>query len=335
MKKFCFCFAVLVGFAFVIAGCSSVNFLEPSKINVGLSDFYEQTYISNLKTFQGVSEDQNLIKEQENRIEYENYLITFNQIFAEERCFVSAIDFLCTNENNSEKVGNSSTQPSIYEYSVVLNTETQFNNLETRVGSNYNAYVVVIQGKKSSELTCYLFYKQKSETVQPANLLEDLENANLKCGFKVSKFVLPTCTLTYNKNGGKYDNNITATFDASNGCFKYEVTTTAVLENSNEVAVKISKEMYNYSDSAFGVRQLSNYKKEKESVNMIYEQLVKNFSSYAKLGKVKNVSGIINMNTIKESQLAKSNSSDKTGFEMKCDNQGVLTCSGYGSTDKN
>ncbi len=335
MKKYCFCFALLLCFGFVVSGCSSINFLKTSKINVGVANFYEQAYVSNLKKFQGVGTNQNLVAEQNDRTEFANHITTFNQIIAEERCFVSAIDFLWANDQ-SLKEGSEylSSQNGIYEYSVVLNEELiQFEDV-TFAGTDCNAHVVVSQGKKNSELTCYLFYKQKSDNVQPAELFAELESANLTCGIKVLKYDLQTktYTLSYNKNGGKFDKSLTATFDQEKGCFKYEAATTAMLDTTS-VAVTIKKEIYHYG-SAIGFRQLSNYKKDKEVVNVVYEQLCKDFYSCAKLGKVKNVAGMLAMDTIQEDKLAKSNSSDKTGFVMEYNNQElqpVLTCVKYGS----
>lgn len=341
MKKYKICLLLLVCFAFILSGCAGEKYLKTASTNLSLATFYENNYISSFSEFDGVENDDAIISNESDRIAYKNYISTYKQILPEERCIVSAVDYLtAVNQGEGEQRVDNVTKTKIYEYSTIYKQELLVSNKTASLANDANdikAVIVTKSAKNDAEITAYLFYKYKTDKSEISTLLSELENAHYTFIFTLNKHVIQTktYTLVYGQNGSKTGCETVVSFNEAKGCLNFSIKT---FMGVNNTLTNFEKSIYKYSNYDVGVRAIAKYKENSKSTTIVYEQLSKDFYKKLKLGEVKDESNMLSMETMQEDKLAKPNNSDLLGFELEHDLQNdeeenKITCLKYGNAE--
>ena len=326
--------------ALIITGCANGKYLKTSPTGLNVANFYSSSYISSFAQFQNVDAT-NTISSETDKIAFANYMLTYYQVMPEERCFISALDYICGLNENSETLRiDPNTKVKLYEYSSVLKNELAVYKKTESKANNYantKAVVVVKSAKNDAEFTSYLFYKNSDEQINLATLLNNLDTADYKYIFTMNKYNIQTktYTITYGKNETKTGCEATAIFNTEKGYLSYKLKT--FLGDANSL-VNFDKNIYRYAGDVIGLRAVSNYKSNSKTLSIVYEQLSKSFYNKLKLGEIKSASHMLSMETMQEDRMAKVNSSDLVGFELELNTQNdeienKIICNKYGTTN--
>lgn len=340
MKKFKFGLLLLICCAFIFSGCVGDKYLKTQGTNLSPATFYFNNYITSLAEFQNVPKDESVIALESDRITYANYMKSLYQVLPEERCAVSVLDYLCAvNQTDGSARLDTKTKTKIYEYATVFRTELEASDKTSFNSSNYanvKSVIVVKSAKNDLELSAYLYYMNKSTNAEVSYLLENTDMADYTFIFTQNKYSVQTktYTLSYGKNGSKTGCTINATFNDSKGAL---ILDTKTYLGASNVSTSIKKSIYKYSNGIVGIRAISNYVDGSKVLNVIYEQMNKDFYKKLKLGEIRDEQSILSMETMQENKLAKPNSSDNLGFEIEYNTQddskeNKISCIKYGGT---
>lgn len=322
MKKYKICLLLLLAVCFVFAGCSGDKYLKTASTTDSLSSFFGNNYTMSINEFKNVNNDSTIISAETEKVTYSNYMLPIMSVLPEERCMISVVDYLCAiDQATSRSRIDTVTKTKLYEYDTVFAQELQsLSNAQslTSLADDVNAVVLIKSANNDTKINAWLYYKKNTDVYSIATLLEEQNSANLTCEFSVDNFVVQTntYTLNYGKNGGKVGNVATIAFNESKGCVNYEIKTTLTYNN---VATNFTfeKSIYEYLNSAVGVRTLSKFNNKDKATTIIYEQITKDFYKKLKVGEVKDEDNILSMETMIEDNLAKPNSSDSKGFNFE------------------
>ncbi len=339
MKKLKYCFLLIICACFIFAGCAGDRYLKTKSTNLSLATFYSNYYVPSVNEFQNVDQAENIIALQSDRTTYSNYMLPFYEAMPEERCLISAVDYLCAvNQADSSIRIDSKTKTKLYEYSTIFKNELKCSSKTESMANMYanvRALVVIKGSTNNGEILAYLFYKSTTEEVNLATLLENLNTATYTFSFTLNKYSTQTKSylFSYGKNGSKSGCDATFTFNNAKGALNIQYKT-YLGESSSSTTIK--KDVYKYSNGVVGVRATSNFKTTSSTMNVIYEQMQTDFYKRLKVGEIKDDSNMLSMETMQETELAKANVSDSIGFEFEYNTQddekeNTITCIKYGT----
>jgi len=345
MKKLKVLVIALLAFAMLATGCAGDKYLKTAKTDNYLCDFYSQNFVETLVEFDNYFESDSFGELFEEDVNFNDLFrlgldmgvyAQHSQIVLFERHIVSMVDYLCAkNISSSDQLYDPIIDPSstfkLYEYQI-CNVELGFALAKEGASANanvadYRAYVLVQATKGGGTINSYLFYKHKDENADLASLTAEKKDCAMYMEFDIKN--------TMNDNGSysgiemelgsgaskEEIGSVDVVFDAVKGCFSYEIVGEIEQAEDGSTITNIKKAVYKYANGAIGVRSTITSNNNGESVTTVWEQLSKDFYSRLKLGYVKNISQIISLETMRETNLAESNSSDKFGAVLTIDKQ--------------
>ena len=107
MKKIKICLLLLMSMAFVFTGCAGINgYLKVAQTQLSLATFYNNNYVQGISVFENVTNDSTVLYTETDRIAYKNYTNPLYQLLPEERCMISAMDFLYEINNTQNHIKN-------------------------------------------------------------------------------------------------------------------------------------------------------------------------------------------------------------------------------------
>lgn len=334
MKKLKICLLLFLSMAFVFSGCAGINgYLKTTPTQLSVATFYHNNYLNGLSTFQNAANDSSVIYTETDRLAYKNYTKAIYDFLPEERCLMTAIDYLYE-INNSQNASVQKVKLKLYEYRTVLKAELGLSEQTSAYAGNYSnikAVVLLERADKTTslEINTYLFYMDASNSYEIADLQNNTQNAHYAFTFVQTGYNVQTKTFSV-----KYNTNCTAsaTFNQEKGCLSYSFTT-YIGQTSSQV--KLEKDIYKYSDGTAGIRILTEYGTGGQNTLAIYEQMTSQFYKRLKVGEIKDKANIISLETMPDNRLAASNSSDKVGYLLTYDARddaqvARIICENYG-----
>lgn len=319
MKKI-FSICLLIVLAFTLSGCGIGGvFLKIEKTNQSASDFFVTNYLNNIKNYQDIS-GYNFSSDLD-KLTYSSYLSDIYGTIAEERCIVSALDYLMAkaNDDSSNRI-EPSVNEKVYEYNFVLPQELAVGT----VSNSYKAYVLITATATDKKINATLFYLQDSDFNNTTSIIQNLkektlaQDYNLQCQLVLKTDSFDFATKNYkdieykkiSKVEQVQDCKLNIGFNQSKGLLSYEIKTK--IDGRDLTSKKL---IYSYLNNEVGLRVINT----KNSKSYIFEQFVKSFSKRLKIGEMISQKNIISMEAIKESEIAYASTTDASGFILEYD----------------
>lgn len=318
MKKLKICLLLFLSATIVFAGCAGINgYLKVAPTNLSVASFYHNNYLLGISAFQNVANDSSVIYTETDRLAYKNYTNALYELLPEERCLISAVDYLYE-INNSQNASVQKVKVKPYEYRTVLKAELAMSDATLALKDNYanvKAVVLLERADKTTslEINTYLFYMDANADYEVADLQNNVQNAHYVFTFVQTGYNVQTKTFSLKYNTGC---TASATFTQEKGCLAYTLNS---FFGQTKTQIKLDKNIYKYSNGTAGIRVVSEFGAGGANTLAIYEQMTSDFYKRVKVGEVKDRANMLSMETMPEDRFAVYNASDNKGYLLVYD----------------